>query len=212
MSLRQAIAALRATPRDLDASEPTAWQRCLQELFATDASRDLIRGELASPGSVAAQPLGQLLDWLAAVPRGPQKAGVLQKFAAWWQREFGNEVDPPWSRALEDYRAELRTIRGLGPETADRLLLFGPGLSVVPVDRAMLRITVRHGWLDLPVADEQAQSVFLSGLGSSVAELQDGVRRLHDVGVAFCGRVADCEHCPLKSFLPEGGPLSPEAC
>jgi len=218
MSLREAVAELRkANPSSLDAGDDTAWQRCLTELLsghaaAAEAVRQVVHVELASPETVATQSLAQLLEALKPVPRGPQKAGVVKALAEWWRSEFGDEADPAWPRGLDDYRAALRAIRGLGPETVDRLLLFGAGLLVAPVDRATLRIVVRHGWLDLPVTDEEAQATFLAGLGRSVDELRDGVRRLHDIGIEFCGRVPDCERCPLKPFLPAGGPLSPDAC
>jgi hypothetical protein len=90
--------------------------------------------------------------------------------------------------------------------------LFGPGLWVVLVYWGTLRIAIRHGWLDLPAADEDAQATFLSGLGETTDELRDGIRRLQDIGSRFCGRVPDCEPCPLKAWLPAGGPLSPDAC
>ncbi|HUQ69968.1 MAG TPA: hypothetical protein VM165_10620 [Planctomycetaceae bacterium] len=218
MSLREAVAELRnAVPSTLDVGDDTAWQRCLTELLsghagAVEAMRQVVHGDFESPIIVATQSLAQLLEALKPVPRGPQKAGVVKALAEWWQSEFGDEANPTWPRALEDYRTELRSIRGLGPETVDRLLLFGAGLAVAPVDRATLRIAVRHGWLDLPVTDEEAQATFLAGLGRSVDELRDGVRRLHDIGAEFCGRVPDCERCPLKPFLLAGGPLSPDAC
>ncbi|MDZ4687579.1 MAG: hypothetical protein SH850_21110 [Planctomycetaceae bacterium] len=218
MSLREAVAELRnAAPSVLEAADDTAWQRCLTELLsghaaASEAVRQVVHGELESPATVATQSLAQLLEALKPVPRGPQKAGVVKALAEWWRTEFGDETTPAWSRALEDYRCALRAIRGLGPETVDRLLLFGARLAVAPVDRATLRIAVRHGWLDLPVTDEEAQATFLAGVGRSVDELRDGVRRLHHIGAEFCGRVPDCERCPLQPFLPAGGPLSPDAC
>jgi endonuclease III related protein len=217
MTLSSAIAALPDSPAlPLDAANLTAWQRSLAELLV---GKDvlgplchLLMAEWSSPTIVAGQSLAATLELLRPIPRGPQKAGVVKALAIWWQTEFGDEPDPQWSAGLEHYRTGLRALRGLGPETVDRLLLFGAGLRVVPVDRATLRVAVRHGWLDLPVSDEETQATMLSGLGSSVADLRDGVRRLHSIGAEFCGRVPDCERCPLKPFLPAGGPLSPDAC
>jgi endonuclease-3 related protein len=217
MTLSLAIAELRNSPSSpLDAADLTAWQRCLAELLCggnrMESLCHLLIVEWSSPMTVAGQSLGTMLELLKPIPRGPQKAGVVKALATWWQTEFGDESQPEWSAGLEHYRTALRGIRGLGPETVDRLLLFGAGLSVVPVDRATLRIAVRHGWIDLPVSDEAAQATMLSGLGPSLAELRDGVRRLQAIGVEFCGRVPDCERCPLKLLLPAGGPLSPDAC
>ena len=62
------------------------------------------------------------------------------------------------------YRESLRQIRGLGPATVDELLLFAAQLAVFPIDRSALRVAIRHGWLDMPVEDEPAQSFFIQGL------------------------------------------------
>ncbi|OYW15596.1 MAG: hypothetical protein B7Z55_14960 [Planctomycetales bacterium 12-60-4] len=164
------------------------------------------------PADVAAMSTGQLIEALEHVPRGPQKAGVWRALAQWWQATFGDDVDPAWTGSLEDYRLALRKIRGLGPEMVDRLLLFAAGLPVVPIDRATLRVLVRHGWLDLPVDDESAQATLLAAFGDSVSELQRSVLGFREIGARFCGRQPACDECPLKPLLPLEGPIDPQAC
>lgn len=213
MSLRAAVAAVHlGTPWSTAPPADNAWARACAVLF--DVAKQPDDGGVAtmSPSQVAAMSTGQLIEALAQVPRGPQKAGVLKALANWWCSTFGDDADPAWTGALEDYRLELRKIRGLGPETVDRLLLFAARLPVIPIDRATLRVLVRHGWLDLPVEDESAQATLKGAFGTSIDEFQRAVTGFQDIGSKFCGREPACDACPLKPLLPPGGPIDPSAC
>jgi endonuclease III len=218
--LRSAWFSIRDTPaaRDTVPGDESAWWRAVVELLWGDSAPDaeLVRslksGPLATAAHCAAASPSSLMAALEDVPRGPQKSSVLIRLAQWWISEFGDDDAPGWRAGLEHYRAALRSIRGIGPETADRLLLFAGGLAVFPVDRAILRIAVRHGWLDWPVDDESAQSSMLSAFGRDVPEMQHAARRLKTIGAEFCGRIPNCEACPLKAWLPEQGPLCVDQC
>ncbi len=197
---------------------PSAWWRCVGELLwaehtpTDEITRNLKLGPIATPGECAAASTAALMDALAAIPRGPQKATVLNRLAAWWNGEFGDDASPDWTAGLEYYRHAVRGIRGIGPETADRLLLIAAELPVFPIDRGTLRIAVRHGWLDLPVDDEQAQAAMLSTFEADAATMQQAARHLKMISARYCGRVPDCPSCPLLNFLPEGGPLHVDEC
>jgi len=167
---------------------------------------------LASPALTASAAVGQLAEALSPLPRAANKAPVVLALAKWWVNTFGDELSPTWHRDVQQDRLELRQIRGLGPETADRLLLFGANRPVFPVDRGALRVAVRHGWLDLPVDDEDAQALFRSATGGEVQMMQLLARWLHRIGETQCGRVPNCAGCPLEPLLPPGGPIDADRC
>ncbi len=204
--------------QEYDTVEISAWWRCVSELLWAEqtprdaVTRDLQYGPVATPGTCATASTAALMEALQNVPRGPQKASVLTRLAQWWMTEFGDDVSPVWRTDPDHYRQALRAIRGIGPETADRLILIAGELAVFPIDRGTLRIAVRHGWLDLPVDDEQAQATFHSALEGNAAMMQQASRVLKSIGSRYCGRVPDCPSCPLVNFLPEGGPLHVDQC
>ncbi len=213
MSLREAVANVQQGPaRSTNPPADNAWARACAVLFDVRTEPDANGIHRKSPADIAAMSTGQLIEALAQVPRGPQKASVLKALANWWCSTFGDDVDPAWTGSLEDYRLELRKIRGLGPETVDRLLLFAARLPVIPIDRATLRVLVRHGWLDLPVEDESAQAALQAAFGTTVDEFQQAVTVFQEIGSKFCGREPLCDECPLKPLLPPGGPIDPNAC
>ncbi len=212
-SLRSALEDFAGPPLVNPQASLSAWDACLAALLGGIEVRQKVTAKcLDTPGACASASTAALLEALEAIPRGPQKATVLHRFATWWSEQFGDDCQPVWNRGVEDFRASLRAIRGLGPETVDRLLLFGAGLPVMPIDRASLRVLVRHGWLDLPVSDEEAQSTLLAAGGPEIAGLQHATRWLQDIGGKYCGRVPDCAACPLQPTLPASGPRHPESC
>src|SRR5262249_18476405 len=74
------------------------------------------------------------------------KAAMLRELAAWWERHVSDNDSPEFGRRpLEAWQAELRAIRGVSWELADRILIFVGALPVYPLDRGSMRIAARHG-------------------------------------------------------------------
>jgi endonuclease III related protein len=107
-------------------------------------------------------------------------------------------------------REEIAGLNGIGPATADAILLFALRRGTYPVDRATYRVLIRHDWLD-PSADYDEARAVVERLGP---DDPDGLARLsrwmERVGRDYC-RVGTprCEQCPLRPVLPEGGPREP---
>jgi endonuclease-3 related protein len=132
---------------------------------------------------------------------------ALQRLATWAVPGLDQGPEVP----TEALREGLRAIKGVGPGTADAILLEGLGRAAYPVDRATFRVLARHGWID-PSADyDEVRSLVegafpddprgLSGLSAGFAQ----------IGRAACkASVAKCERCSLRPLLPPGGPLDGE--
>ncbi len=131
----------------------------------------------------------------------------LQRIARWVsERDFDAEAVA--SLSTEAIREAWRGLNGVGPATADALLLFALGRATYPVDRATYRVFVRHGWLD-PSADYDEASSVAEGIApddpEALARLSLGLEKL---GRDACKpAAAQCDRCPLRPFLPEGGPV-----
>lgn len=219
--LANAAAELRSAYGSPEISEwPDDWTAFVGVLLAgpgADAISDPVRAvltstALANPGATAQSTTGQLVELLSPIPRGPQKASLLRAMAEWWTTQFGDQSTVEWSNGIEFYRESLRRIRGLGPATVDELLLFAARLPVFPLDRPALRVAIRHGWLDFPVEDAEAQDLFVNGLAEMEIDPRRFSRLLARVAEAHCGRIPQCEGCPLQPLLPLNGPLNPDSC
>lgn len=141
----------------------------------------------------------------AKVPEG--LVAGLRRLAGWVVERGG--MEGVLEGATESLREELRAIRGVGAATADRLLRDALDRPAFPVGRADYRILIRHGWID-PSADyDEARSVVEDASPAEAGALR-ALGSWFDRLARPC-KVANpqCDRCPLRPFLPEGGPLDP---
>lgn len=104
-------------------------------------------------------------------------------------------------RGTATLREELLAIKGIGPETADSILLYAGEKPTFVVDAYTHRILNRHGL----IADEsdyhELQSLFLDHLPEDVRLFNEYHALIVQTGKEFCRKSSPrCEGCPLKGF------------
>ncbi len=110
----------------------------------------------------------------------------------------------------EQLRDELLTINGIGPSTADSVLLHALGRPIYPLDRATFRIFVRHGWADADAGYDDARDIVERLSRDDSETLSKLAAWFERLGREFCrATVARCDKCPLRPFLPDSGPIDP---
>ncbi len=72
-----------------------------------------------------------------------QRSRVIKGVAEVVLYRYGGDLGPVLQKPHEEAREELMTLPGVGPKTADVLLMFDAGKAVIPVDRHIFRITKR---------------------------------------------------------------------
>ena len=136
------------------------------------------------------------------------KARRVRSFLRVLIQEFGGSLDRLFAGEVGIVRARLLAINGIGPETADCMLLYAGGHHRFVIDAYTKRIFQRHHW-GLPAVDYQQMQHLCE---TSLCE-RDGVDRLDYwqdfhaqlvmVGKHFCrSRDPRCAECPLKPLLP----------
>jgi endonuclease-3 related protein len=152
-----------------------------------------------------------LAERLDTAGQPANKAAVLRGLAAWWEGHAADNGAPDFQgRPLEAWQAELRAIRGVSWELADRILLFFGALNVYPLDRGSMRIAARHGWMDMTAEYDDWQAFFAGASRDAPFDLVQLSRWNARVAREFCGRLAACDECPLRSLLPPRGPIALE--
>lgn len=189
--------------------------RALEARKVARAVSALNEAGLLEPAVLAETEPVEILETLksAGVTLNVRVAGPLIRLARWLvERHHGSAeglLEP--STSTSALREELSSLNGIGPATADAILLVALRRAVYPVDRATYRILVRHGWLDPSSDYEEARSVVERPCGDDPETLARLAHGFEQVGREFCrASVAKCERCPLKPFLPEGGPREPD--
>ena len=149
-------------------------------------------GVTASRGAFA--PLRRLARWVVDLHHGSAD-------------ELTGPTSPVATAELQD---ELRSVNGIGPASADAILLFALGRPVYPVDRATYRILARHGWIDRDASYEDARDIVEQLAPADPATLAELSAWFERLGKDHCrASVAKCDRGPLQPFLPEGGPIDP---
>ena len=120
--------------------------------------------------------------------------------------EFDGDLDRLLELSGDALREQLLTVRGVGPETADSIVLYAANQPIFVVDAYTARVVKRHGWLE-PEADYHAmQTYFHDALPAETQLFNEYHALIVRVGKEYCRPTPRCEGCPLESLLPDGGP------
>jgi endonuclease-3 related protein len=134
-----------------------------------------------------------------------QKAKALHNFANWIERAHRGSLESLFAQDTVQARAQLLALKGIGPETADAILLYSGRKPVFVADAYTRRVLSRHGLLS-PIADYSSAQQFLhQHLPPDEGLFNEFHALLVEAAKRFCHRnVAHCEECPLGKFLPRG--------
>ena len=133
------------------------------------------------------------------------KAKRLRNFLQWLFDEYGGDVTALENVETSRLREELLGVSGIGPETADSILLYALERPVFVVDTYTARVMVRHGLIEPEIDYQQLQDLFESHLEPDVALFNEYHALLVRVGKEFCKPKPKCPTCPLEA-LPHSIP------
>ena len=113
------------------------------------------------------------------------------------------------SRLLDEetdtIRQELLSVNGIGPETADSILLYAARRPVFVVDAYTHRILRRHGMTDEQTEYHELQSLFMEHLPDDPTLFGEFHALIIKTGKEYCRKKPLCHLCPLQ----EWGPVPP---
>ena len=96
----------------------------------------------------------------------------------------------------------LLSIKGLGPDTAESMVLYAFDIPFIPVNGALYRIAHRHGKIPEVAEREEIRDCFLRFFPTPTYAIRQTHSHLLAVGRQFCtSSKALCAGCPLKDML-----------
>ena len=130
------------------------------------------------------------------------KAGRLRNFLTFLQHEADWDMKNLKGRELPELRQQILSIKGVGPETADCILLYGLEYPSFVVDAYTHRVLGRHGLAYEDIDYHELQAIFMDALPEDVAVYNEYHALIVRVGKDWCKKKAGfCNTCPLRSFL-----------
>jgi len=182
-------------------TQNTAWTNVEQ------AIANLKRARLLTPKKIAACPDKELHTALRPSGYFRVKAQRLRCFCEHLLENHGGSMARMARVPLDTLREELLSVHGIGPETADDILLYACGKPIFVVDAYTRRILHRHGHVDADISYHELQEVFHRRLPRNVALYQEYHALIVYVGKDFCRPRPRCEECPLAPLLEPGQPV-----
>lgn len=128
------------------------------------------------------------------------KAKRLKAFLDWLDATHGGDLDRMFATNHVTLRRELLGISGIGPETADCILLYAGSVPTFVVDAYTKRILRRHFLADDDSTYDVVKETFESNLPTDTAIFGEYHALLVEVGKRYCRPKAKCDSCPLREF------------
>ncbi len=128
------------------------------------------------------------------------KTGRLRSFLTYFVECYDGSVPRMAARPLDELRPELLAVKGIGPETADSILLYALKKPVFVIDAYTKRILSRHGLCSEDDGYSELQEFFMDRLCSDIPLYNEYHALIVEVGKKFCRTTPMCEGCPLNGW------------
>lgn len=126
------------------------------------------------------------------------KAKRLKALVQFLVEEYEGNLQNMERGELEELRGKLLRIHGIGPETADSILLYGLRKPIFVVDAYTRRILSRHRIVSEDASYEEIQALFMSHLPHEEKLFNEYHALLVRLGKEVCRKKPVCALCPLK--------------
>lgn len=127
------------------------------------------------------------------------KAKRLKSFIDFLMNDYHGSMKKMKNEYLYLLREKLLSINGIGPETADSIILYALEKPVFVIDTYTKRVLSRHGIMNHEKSYDEFQELFYSALEKDVKLFNEYHALFVRIGKTFCKKKKPlCELCPLK--------------
>ena len=161
---------------------------------------NLREADLLDPHALYDVPEEELEELIRPAGYYRVKAKRLRSLLKFLVERYDGSIEAMFRTPLDELRRELLGIHGVGPETADSILLYAGALPTFVVDAYTYRIFSRHGWIDLESDYHQIQEYFHDHLPADAPMFNEFHALLVYLGKHYCKKSKPlCETCPLRN-------------
>ena len=151
--------------------------------------------------SLHAAPKEQIDDWIRPAGYFNQKAGYLKTMTDTIVDRYDGSLNRLFALETPALRSELLSWRGIGPETADSILLYAGKRPVFVVDAYTRRICTRHGWIHEKASYDEIARLFTDHLPEDTALYNEYHALVVRLCKEHCKTKPICSGCPLECYL-----------
>lgn len=180
-------------------TQNTSWKNVEKALAS------LKEKSVLSPKALYAIPPSKLARLIRSSGFFNLKAKRLKAFIAFLFEGYQGSLRRMFSEKPDLLREKLLSIKGLGPETVDSILLYAGGHAYFVVDAYTKRIFSRHDFIEGKSAYAATQDFFMKRLPFDPKLYNEYHALIVKTAKLFCKKKPECASCPLH-YLFEGRP------
>jgi len=158
---------------------------------------NLKKAKVLNPRKIIENRKSKIENWIKPSGYYRQKAKKLKAFVGFFLKNYDGSIKKMRAAQLSKLREELLAVHGIGPETADSILLYALDKPSFVVDAYTRRIGQRLGLFKF---DDyyQIKDFFEANLPKRVKLYNEYHALLVALGKYYCRPRPKCEMCPLK--------------
>lgn len=180
-------------------TQNTSWTN-VERALANLRDRDLL-----TPKAIEAASEGVVEQMIRPSGYFRQKTRALKAFCAFLGTAYDGSLERMFETGTTALRDRLLGVFGIGPETADAILLYAARRPVFVVNAYTRRILVRHGWINEKTTYDEIRQLFERGPRRNTEWFNEFHALLVTTGKQWCRtRHPVCDACPLGHHLAEG--------
>lgn len=153
------------------------------------------------PAKFAKTPIPELEEMIRPSGYFRLKADRMMHVVKWW---LGNVSDGKLNQAeksLDYWRDSLLEVKGIGPETADSILLYAFGLPTFVIDSYTKRVMSRHLGTDSDIEYHEMREMFMGNLPHDSAMFNEYHALIVQVAKETCLKRECLLDCPLRNNI-----------
>lgn len=127
------------------------------------------------------------------------KAKRLKEFLKFLFNEYDGSLDKMLKTNLSELRKKLLKINGIGPETADSILLYAGNYPIFVIDAYTKRILQRHNIINDTIDYHPLQRLFMDNLPEHADLFNEYHALIVKTAKDFCKKKPLCDICPLNN-------------
>ncbi len=125
-----------------------------------------------------------------------QKAKKLKNFCDFLSKNYDGNLKKLFKKEIKELREQLLSINGIGPETADSIILYAAKKPVFVIDAYTKRILSRIGCKEKTYDD--LQKLFMNSLPNNENLFNEYHALLVELGKNICKKSPLCGKCPIS--------------
>ena len=129
------------------------------------------------------------------------KARRLKNLISFIEDHYGGNLASMLEDDISGLRHGLLSVNGIGPETADSIILYAANRPIFVVDAYTHRILKRHGMVEDTVTYQDMQELFMNNLPEDTRLFNEFHALVVETGKDYCRKKPLCDKCPLGIYF-----------